>query len=123
MVVAVAIVRPVKMAVDEVVDVIAVRHGLVPAVRSVNVTALVAAAVVLRRAAVRMLSIDGDRMLVDVVAVRVVEMSVVQVVDMPLVIDGGVAASWAVVVIVLVVHQVIAHADDSRPSPAARPNW
>jgi hypothetical protein len=94
-VVAVAVVRPVQPSSDEVIDVIAVRNRLV--------TAAVAMAV--RRVAVdrvgmtgRMRLIDANGMLVDVVAMRVVHMSVVQVVDVIVVLDRGVPAIGAVLV-------------------------
>ena len=54
-VVAVVPVRVVQVTVDEIVDVIAMRHRLVPATGAVLVAGLVPAALMLGRAAVRVL--------------------------------------------------------------------
>ena len=50
MIVAVTVVRVMKMAVDQIVDVVAVRDRLVPAVRAMMVSLCVPRAGVLRRA-------------------------------------------------------------------------
>ncbi len=59
MVVAVIAVRMMQVTVDEVVDMVAVRHGLMTATRAVNVTGLVTRAAMLRGAAGRVLATDG----------------------------------------------------------------
>jgi len=79
-VVAVVAVRVVQVAADEVIDVVAVRHRLVPAALAVDVADLVAAAVVRRGTRGRVRGVDRQHVLVDVVAVRVVQVAVVQVV-------------------------------------------
>jgi hypothetical protein len=56
---------------DEIVDMVAVRHGLVAAVVAVRVGGLVTVAAMIRRAAVRAPGVDLQHVLVDVVAVRV----------------------------------------------------
>jgi hypothetical protein len=88
-------VRVMQVAVDEIVDVVAVRHRLVTATRPVDVTGFVAGALV-RHAAVRVLCIDLDGVLVVVVAVGAVEMAVVQVTGVVAVTNGGVPALGAV---------------------------
>jgi hypothetical protein len=101
-VVAVAIVGMMQPTVDEITDVPAVRDGLVTAARTVDVVGVVAQCVGRHRGAgIRVVSADIDDVLVDVVAVRMVQMSVVQVVDMVAVADGGVPAAGAVVVVVV----------------------
>jgi hypothetical protein len=97
-VVAVIAVRMMQVPVDEIVDVVAVRHRLVPAAGAVLVARLMPLAPVLGRAAVGVLGRDLDDVLVDVVAVRMVQVSVVQVVDVIAVADGGVPAAWAMLV-------------------------
>ena len=52
-VVAVIAVRMVQMTVDQVIDVVAVRHRFMPAARPLHMTGAMAGTVVLRRAAVR----------------------------------------------------------------------
>jgi hypothetical protein len=84
-IVAVAIVRVVQVVVDEVVDVIAVRHLCVAARRSMHVPGLVPRAHVAGRAALGMRRIDRDRALVHVIAVRVMQVAIVQVVDVTVV--------------------------------------
>jgi hypothetical protein len=68
-VVTVILVRPVEPSVDEVIDVIAVRHGLVAALLAVGVPA---AAVSRAGVSSGMLVIDGDHVLIDVFLVRMV---------------------------------------------------
>jgi hypothetical protein len=88
----VAIVRYVAVTVVHEVDVISVRHRLVPAVVAMGVCAVVLRA-----------DVQLARALVPVAVVQVVEMTVVQEVDMSLVHDGGVAAVLAVLMLMLVV--------------------
>lgn len=98
MVVAVAVARVVQVAVDEVVDVIAVGHSLMAAVWSVVVCSFVSLARVARLAAGRVGVTDGDDVLVDVVAVWVVQVTIVQVIDVIFVPNGRVTAVGAVIV-------------------------
>ena len=71
--------RVVEVALDEIIDVIAVRHRLVAATGSVLMSGRVPAAAVLRGAVVWMVSIYRDRMLVDMIAVHVMEIPVIQI--------------------------------------------
>ena len=80
-VVAMIAVRMVQMAADQVIDVVAVRHRFVPAAGPMHMTGAMAGTVVLRRAAVRIGGADGDHVLVDMVAMHVVQMAVVQEID------------------------------------------
>jgi hypothetical protein len=107
-------VRVMKVIADEVVDVIAVRHGLVATALAVRMIGGVAAAAVLVGAAVRMRVVDLERMLVDVTLMGMVQVTVVQVVDMIAVRDAGVAAARAVAVGVIGMNRVLArHASES----------
>jgi hypothetical protein len=85
-------VRVVQMALDAVIDVVAVRNRLMTATGAVDMARLVTAAAVIGRAAVGIFGGDPDHMLVDMVLMRMVQMTVVQVVDMVAVADGGVPA-------------------------------
>ena len=60
-----------------------------------------AAALVVRSAAVRICGGDFDSVLIDMVAVNMVKMAVVQIIDMPGVVDGDMAAIAAVLVAVV----------------------
>jgi hypothetical protein len=83
----------VKVRADEVVGVVAVRHGLVAAAPSVDVTRVVLAARV--RAAGRSLA-GREHVLVHVIVVHAVQMPVVQEVVMVVVLDADVTAVCAV---------------------------
>jgi hypothetical protein len=110
-VVAVIPVGVVQVVTDQVVRVITVRNRLVPATRPVLVARLMAAALVIRSALVGMRRIHGDRMLVDVVPVRVMKVPIVQVVDVPVVLERGMAAVRPVSMIVPFVNPVRFHLD------------
>ena len=95
-IVAVIAVRVVQVAVDEVVDMIAVGHRLMPAAGAVDMGCVVAAAVVCRRALIGVLVRYLDHVLVHVVSVRMVQMAIVQIVHMVAVAHAGVLALRAV---------------------------
>ena len=89
----------VQTAVDDVVDVVAVRYSFVAATFAVNV----AVAGVNRMAAVRIGFIDAQCMLVVVAVVFMVQVAVVQIIDVAFVFDGSVAAVCAVDVVMMFV--------------------
>ena len=72
MVVAVVTVRVVEVAIDEVVDVIPVRNGWMPASRTMDVVGIVSRAAVLRGADCGVGGIYVDAVLVDMVPMRMV---------------------------------------------------
>ncbi len=102
MVVAVIPVRVMEVTVDEVVDVIPVRDRFVAAAGPVDVVVRVGVAVV-GRTARRVRGVDLERVLFDRAARGVMQVTVVNVVDVIPVLDGGVAAARAVNVIMVVV--------------------
>ncbi len=75
---------------------IAMRHGFVPAARTMDVSGIMRPANVLRRACVRVAAAYFDAVLVDVVPMHAVEMSPVQVVHMVAVANGLVTATRTV---------------------------
>ena len=87
----------VQTAVDDVVDVVAVRYSFVAATFAVNV----AMAAVNRMAAVRVGFIDTQCMLVVVAVVLMVQVPVVQIIDVAFVFDGSVSAVCAVNVVMM----------------------
>lgn len=91
------VVRVMQTAVDQIVDVIAVRDRLVAAARPVRMTA----ANIVRRAAHGVRSVDRYRVLIDVIPVHVVQMAVMQVVDVALMMNRRVAASRTVLMDVI----------------------
>lgn len=108
-VVAVVAVGVMQVVIDDVVSVVAVGHCRVIAVRAVDVAGLVSAALVSRRAALGVRRVDRQRVLVDVIAVGMVEVAVVEVVDVIVVLDCGVPATGLVLMLVAFVNLVFAH--------------
>ena len=96
MVVAVVAVRVVQVAVDQIVHVIAVRHGFVPASGAMLVACLVGTAPVIGGAVSRVRTADRQLVLIHVVRVGMMEMAIVQVVGMAVVADGQVTAAFPV---------------------------
>ena len=92
-------VRVVEASIDEVIGVLTVRHGLVAAAFSMHVLT----AIVLAVAVVGELVIDRQRVLINVIAVRLVQVAVVNEVDVAIVDDRRVAAAGAVDVVVIFV--------------------
>ena len=96
-----------QVPVDQVVDVITVRHRRMPAVRAVNVVRFVALAVV-GDATVGVNARDLDDVLVVVVFMGAVKVPVMQIADMVSVLHGNVAAVRAVLMVVVFV-DFVAH--------------
>lgn len=90
----------VQVAIHQVIGVVAVGHGFVSAAGAVDMVRSVTAAVVLRGAGGGVGGVDFQRVLVDVPAVRMMQMPVMQVIGVALVLDGRMAAAEAVNVIV-----------------------
>ena len=81
------------MSIDQVVDMIAMRDGLVAATGSVPVSFLMAAAVVVGSCRCGISRVDGNYVLVHMSLVRVVHVSVVEIVRVALMLDCGMPAS------------------------------
>lgn len=96
MVVAVAGVSVMEMSGDEVIRVVPVRHGFVAAGWAVRVAGGVGGALVIGRAGVRIGGRDGESVFVRVSAMRVVQMAVMQIVSVPVVENGDMAARGTV---------------------------
>jgi hypothetical protein len=92
-VVAVVAVGMVQVLVHQIVDMVAMRDRLVPAAGAVLVGTLH-----FRRAARRIGRVDADHVLVDVIAMHVVQMAVMQIVDVAVMADCQVTAIGAVLV-------------------------
>jgi hypothetical protein len=96
MIVAVIAVHVVQVTGDQVIDMVAVRDRRMAAARTVDVPLRVARALMLWRAVARVRRVHRDLALVDVIAVRVMEMPVVNVVDVAGVANRLMAAGRAV---------------------------
>jgi hypothetical protein len=106
-IVAVISVRSVEMVSHEVIDVIPVRHGLVPAAFAVDVIGVVSVATMLGCAALRTRLVDLQHVLVDVILVWVVQMTTMQVIDMVAVHHGLMSTSGSVLMRVIRVDGVM----------------
>ena len=98
---------------DEIVDMVSVRHGLVAAARPVPVALVVSRAGVVGGTGAGVAVVHLEDMLIDVVAMRVMEMTVVQVVDVIPVLDRGMAAGRAVLVRMVRVDLVVVRSHDA----------
>ena len=109
MIVAMIAVRVMQVAVDQIVDMVTVRDGFMAAAGPVLVTLRMAAASMLRRARVGILGADIEDVFVEVVAVRVMQVTVVEIIHVVAVLHGDVSAARPVSVRVVVVNLVIGH--------------
>jgi hypothetical protein len=100
-VVAVILVGMVEVALDQVVGVVTVWHRLVSAIGPVLVRAFVDAAVMVWGTPLGIGVADRDGVFVDVVLVRVMQVPLMEVVDVPLVLNRGMTAIGSVDVIVV----------------------
>jgi hypothetical protein len=122
-VVAMAAARVVQVAFDEIVDVVAVGHRIVTTVGTMRMGRVVTGTDMTRLAPGRVGVVDRDDVLVDVIAVRVVQVTVVQVVDVVPMPHGRVAAVGAVNVGVALVCLAVRHGALSFLRQSVRCSW
>jgi len=107
MVVAVAVVHVVEVAIHEIVDVITVGNSFVAAAFAMDMAGFMTAAHVPASAIGGVRGGYGNRMLVEVPFMRVMQMAIMKIVDMTLVDNGRVSAARAVDVVVIFVDVMI----------------
>ena len=95
-VVAMVAMRMMEVAVHEVVNMVTMRNGGMPAFGAVNMLRGMFGGSISRRAFVGIGRINGDGMFIHMVAMRMMKMASLKVVYMPFMPDGGVAASGRV---------------------------
>jgi hypothetical protein len=105
----------VQVSMDKVVDMVAVRDGGVTATRTVHVIVGVGTTSMTRSTVGGVLTPDLESMLIDMVAVRMVEMAIVQVVDVSIVSQRNMPTIGPVRVIVVGVHSAFIRGHDRRP--------
>ena len=105
-------VRVMQMAIDEVVNVIAMRYRFMAATGAMNMTGFMTAAMVFRCAGIGIGRADCNDVLIYVIAMRMVQVTVVQVIDMPFMTKGGMAAVRAMLMIVPGVMRLVASGSD-----------
>jgi hypothetical protein len=96
MIVAMVIMGIVKMAPDQIIHMVSVRHGFVTAVGAVYMALRVTFAFMSRSTVLRIGLTDVYDMLIDMVTVRVMQMTIVKVADMVIVGDASVTTFRAV---------------------------
>lgn len=101
MIVAVIPVGMVQMTIHEVVDVIAVGHRLMTATGAMHMVRVVPGALMRGGATVGVGVRYLDHVLVDVILMRMMQVSIMQVIGMTIVFDGRMAAARAMFVIVV----------------------
>jgi hypothetical protein len=139
-IVAVARVGVVQMPADEVVHMVSMRNRLVPTAWAMSVLALMFPARVIRRAARRIRAAHGDGMVIDMLAVHVVQVTIVQIIGVTFVPHSSMPTSSTVLVLPVIlvlgtvhrassIHSTSAarnpepagSVDEYAPRPAARP--
>jgi hypothetical protein len=117
MVIAMVAVRMMKVILHEVINVVAVRHLFMAAIRAVNVRLVMRSAVVLGGACIRIRGRHLQDMFIHMIAMLMVQMAIMQVIGVSLVIHGRVAAAALMFVIMsLVFLAFFWHAKYSRSS-------
>ena len=104
-----------QMPIDEIVDMVAVRHRFVATPRPMPMALVVTAAGMVRRAQSGIAVAHIDRVLVDVIAMRVMKMAIVQVVEVIPVLDRGVATGRPVLMRMVGVDLVVVRGHDIHP--------
>ncbi len=94
-------VRMMQVTVYQIIRVVAMWNGFVTAALSVDMARLVAAAVVLRCTRVGVRGVDGQHMFVNMIAVRMMQMPVVQVIRVPIMFHRRMAAASAVLMVMI----------------------
>jgi hypothetical protein len=92
-VVAVSVMRMMQSAINQIIHVVAVRNGGVAAVGAVNVLPVMAFRS--KSAFVRVGVADGNGVFIYMVAVRMMQMAIVEIIHMPVVHDGDMPAIFA----------------------------
>lgn len=106
MVIAVIIVRMMQSAIHKIIDVIAMGNRLMTAIRAVFMFCVMAASY--RITAIRVFLTDLQYMLINVIAMRMVKMAIVQIINMITVSDCRMTAAFPVLVRVVFVMFFIA---------------
>jgi hypothetical protein len=89
-----------QMTIHQVVNMIAMRHGLVAAVSTVSVRLVMGGAAVVRRAFLRIRRGHFNPMVIHMIAVSAMQVSIVKVIGVAVVFHCGVPAVWAMHMVV-----------------------
>ena len=95
MILTVAALGMMQVPVDQVIDMIAMRHGLVAATGAMFMALFVATAIVVGSCGCRITRVDGNHVLVHVPLVQTMQVPVVEIVRVSLVLNRGVPTAGA----------------------------
>lgn len=109
MVITVATVGEVQVPSDDIVHMISMWNGWMPAARAMAMAGIMFIASMRRGAGSGILTGDGDRMLVDVIVMDVMQVAVVEVVGMAVMGDRLVAAACGVTMRMIVMRRMGTH--------------
>jgi len=99
----------VQMAGDQIINMVSVRHRLMSAVRAMAMFGLMPFAAMGGGASRRVLRGDTEPMFIDMVAVRMMKMSVMEIIDMTVMEDGQMPTVRSVLMGVMLMDGVVAH--------------
>ena len=109
MVIAMRAMGEVQMTGDQIIDMVSVRHGLMSAVRAMAMSGLMPLTAMGRRASSRVLHGDTEPMFIDMVIMRMMKMSVMEIVGVAIMGDGWMPAVRSVLMIVMRMNGMVAH--------------
>lgn len=92
-VVTVIAVRVVQVTINQVADVVAMRDSLVTAARAMHMSRFMSVAAMIRGADIRIAIANLNHMLVHVIFVRMMQVTIMQIVDVVAMLDGGMPAA------------------------------
>lgn len=101
-------VRMVQTTGDEIIDMIAMRNRFVAAARAMNVSGVMPGVAMVGRATIRIPVAHLNRMFIHMIGMRMVKMSIVEIIHVVAVSDGNVAAAGSMRVVVVGVMRKIA---------------
>ncbi len=93
--------RVVQVAVDQVIDMVAVGNRLMAATRAMNVVGGMAATLVAGCAALGVLAVGFQYVFVDMIAMHVMQVPIMQIIDMSIVFDCRMAAARLVLMVMV----------------------
>ena len=94
--------RMMQMAINQIIHMITMRNRLMPASRAVDMASLMPGTCVAGRALGGVCGADLQHMLIDMPAVDVMQMTIVQIIGMTGVVDGQMSATRAMLMLVIV---------------------
>ena len=85
----------VQMAIHQVINMVAMRHGFVAAISTVSVGLLIGGAALVWRTFLRIRRSHLNLMVIHMITVSVMQVAIVKIISVAVVFHGGVPAVWA----------------------------